>query len=94
MNVKNNKVFDIKGGRDAEGQTVWVWKRHNGSNQRWNVVYVDKAPKLDVKKYAKAFGFEFLNKPFFIVSRMHMRRVAETNSSNVTLRNLRRTYLR
>jgi hypothetical protein len=49
MNVKNNKVLDVKGGKDAEGQTVWVWKRHNKANQRWNVIYVDEYKGEDKK---------------------------------------------
>jgi hypothetical protein len=42
MNIKNKKVLDVRGGKDVEGQTVWVWRRNNGPHQRWKIVYLDK----------------------------------------------------
>jgi hypothetical protein len=41
INVKTNKVFDVTGAKDVEGQRVTMWNKHNGANQRWKVVYVD-----------------------------------------------------
>jgi hypothetical protein len=41
----NKKVVDVQGAKDAEGQKVIVWNRHNRSNQRWRVVYMDKSSK-------------------------------------------------
>jgi predicted RNA-binding protein with PUA domain len=40
-NVFNNKVFDVKGGKDVEGQRLVVWNRHGGKNQRFKIVYDD-----------------------------------------------------
>jgi hypothetical protein len=50
-------VLDVKGRQDREGQTVGVGRRHNGANQRWKVVYVDKAPKVNKKDLVKEWGF-------------------------------------
>ena len=77
MNVQNNKVLDVSGNKDREGQNVHVWNRHNGPNQRWNVVYLDKMGK-DLGKGAlnKWFGF-YVNRPFYIMSKLPMRRVIE-----------------
>jgi len=45
-------------------------------NQRWNVLYTDKAPKPITKGLNKAFGF-YVNRPFYIVSMLPMNRVVE-----------------
>jgi hypothetical protein len=29
------KVLDVSGGKDVEGQPVIVWAKHGGKNQRW-----------------------------------------------------------
>jgi hypothetical protein len=57
-----------------------MWNRHNGWNQRWRVVYTDKAKKIRTKGYNSRFGFH-INRPFFIRSRMPMRRVIECISN-------------
>lgn len=76
MNTRNKKVFDVAGGRDAEGQNVQIWKRHNGANQRWRIVHLDEKTTEPTKGLDKEFGF-FMNRPFFIVSKLWMGRVAE-----------------
>jgi len=90
VNVNNNRVVTVSAGKDYEGQAIWVQKRHNKAHQRWNVVYVDTAPKENLKDIAEDWGFQ-LNKDFFFVSRMPMRRVAATDSNNVRLVTLKRT---
>jgi hypothetical protein len=77
--VQNKKVLDVAGGRDAEGQNVQVWNRHKGANQRWRIVYVDSSED-QVKGLNKDFGF-FINRPFYIVSRMPMRRVVDVEGN-------------
>jgi hypothetical protein len=85
INVKNKKALDVKGGKDAEGQTVWVWKRHNGKNQKWRILYTADKGAERTSGENKNFGFD-INEPFFVVSRMPMRRVIETNSGNIYLK--------
>ena len=85
VNVQNNKVLDVEGGRDHEGQNVIAYKRHNGPNQRWNIVYLDKVVKQKSGLNSK-FGF-YINRPFYIVSSMPMRRVLEVvGGRNVVIR--------
>jgi len=43
--MRNQKVLDVSGGKDVEGQACIVWKKHGGANQRWKVVYTDEAEK-------------------------------------------------
>jgi hypothetical protein len=87
MNVKNGLVVDVAGNRDVEGQNVCVWRRHNGANQRWTIVYVDSVTDTLTKGLNKDFGF-FINKPFYIVSRLPMKRVVEVvGGRNVVLKN-------
>jgi hypothetical protein len=43
--VQTNKALDVYQNKDVEGQQVIVWKRHNGWNQRWRVIYTDQATK-------------------------------------------------
>jgi hypothetical protein len=30
--MQNNKVFDVEGGQDKEGQDVIMYKKHSGKN--------------------------------------------------------------
>lgn len=86
MNVKNLKVFDVWQGKDVEGQGIVVWKRHNGPNQRWTIVYVDESPKEPTSGLYKPFGF-YINRPFLIESRLPMRRVLEVvGARNIVIR--------
>jgi hypothetical protein len=78
-------VLDVTGGRDDEGQNVQVYHRHNKINQRWRIVYMDKAGKRPTKGRDTKFGFS-INRPFYIRSRLPMKRVAELVGSNVVLR--------
>jgi hypothetical protein len=48
-------------------------------------VYADKADKIATKGLDKEFGFE-INRPYYIVSNMPMRRVAEMVGTNVSQR--------
>jgi hypothetical protein len=89
VNVVNNKVLDVTGGKDAEGQAVIVWNKHGKVNQRWNIIYVDKAKPVQDEGLNKDFGFH-INRPFYIRSRLPMKRVAENHGNNaITLRRWR-----
>jgi len=72
--MSNKKCLDVHGGKDEEGRNVIMWNRHNGANQRWKVVYVDKAAPIPKEGFNKDFGF-YVNRPFYIVSRLPMKRV-------------------
>jgi len=81
VNIRNKKVLDVKGGKDAEGQAVIAWGQHKGANQRWKIVYLDKAAKEPTTGLNKEFGFH-MNRPFYLVSRLPMKRVAECVGAN------------
>jgi hypothetical protein len=85
MNFSNKKALDVHANRDEEGRKVIVWRRHNGANQRWRVVYTDKAAKEATSGYSKEWGM-YINRPFYLRSRMPMRRVAESVSTDVRLK--------
>lgn len=73
-NLKNNKVFDVSGGKDAEAQDVQAYNKHGGANQKFKVIYLDKKGKEQTKGYNEKWGMH-INRPFYIVSKMHLNRV-------------------
>jgi hypothetical protein len=55
-------------------------------NQRWTVTYLDQSKGEQNKGLNKEFGMH-INRPFYLVSRLPMRRVAEVvGASNVVLK--------
>jgi hypothetical protein len=85
-NIQNSKVLDVAGNRDQEGQTCLFWKKHGGKNQRWRLVYVDQAPKAVKKGMNKEFGL-YINRPFYMVSKLPMHRVIDIRGGrNVALK--------
>ena len=56
----------------------------------WQVLYVDKAAKLETKGLNEEFGFH-INRPFYIRSRLPFQRVIECHgANNVWLKRWRR----
>lgn len=72
---KSDRCLDVTSSKDEEGAAVGVQKRTNNLNQRWRVVYTDKST-TQTKGLDKEFGF-YLNRPFYIVSRLPTNRVIE-----------------
>jgi hypothetical protein len=67
-----------------EGQAIIVNNRSGSKdnvNQRWKIIYLDKAAKIRTKGFNKEFGFH-INRPFYIRSRMPMQRIAECHGAN------------
>jgi hypothetical protein len=85
VNPTDNRVLEITDRKDEEGQAVIVNKqndnKNNNANQRWKIIYLDKADKIRTKGFNKEFGFH-INRPFYIRSRMPMQRVAECHGAN------------
>jgi len=77
FNVYNKKVFDVKGGKDEEGNDVYAWKKHGGRNQQWRVIYEDKIVKHKTGKYFRNFGMRAYKK-FYFVSKLPTARVLES----------------
>jgi hypothetical protein len=78
--MQNGKALDVSGAKDVEGQPVIVHGKNGGSNQRWNVIYVDKAKPVPTKGYSDDFGFH-INRPFYIVSRLPLKRVVQCHGA-------------
>jgi hypothetical protein len=92
-NVQNGKVVTVSGGKDQEGQPVWVWNKYNGRHpaQIWRIAYLHKLDARDTytkkgKMSKKGFGFR-VDSPFYFRSRLPMQRVAEcVGASNIALK--------
>ena len=67
--------MEVVGGRDEDGATVGIATKVDKLQQKWQVLYVDTVSE-DVKGFNRNWGFE-PNKPFYIVSRMCMKRVIQ-----------------
>jgi hypothetical protein len=74
VNVQNKHVLDVQSGRDVEGQNIITYKRHNGLNQRFVILYTDQKKAEPTSGMDDDFGF-YRNRPFYIVSRLPKRRV-------------------
>lgn len=62
-----------------------MWKRHNGLNQRWTILYTKGKKAAATSGKNDDFGFE-INKSFYFVSRMAMRRVIQVDGGGVRLK--------
>jgi len=90
INWTNSKVLDVFQAKDEEGQKVELHNNNDGSNQKWNVLYVDKADAIETKGLNEEFGFH-INRPFYFRSRMPMKRVIESiGANNITLKRWRK----
>jgi hypothetical protein len=57
VNVKNNKVLEVQGGKDEEGHNVGVNVRNNRAYQRWRVVYADTVKNFKKNGLNRDLGF-------------------------------------
>jgi len=81
INWSNSKVLDVTGAKDEEGHAVGVYGNNGGKHQKWRVLYLDQADKLRSKGFNKDFGFH-INRPFYLRSRLPMKRIAECHGAN------------
>jgi hypothetical protein len=83
--------LDVTNSKDEEGREVIVSSCTKQINQKWSVLYLDKAKAVQSKGLNKNFGFH-INRPFYIRSRLPMQRVIECNGGhmNVTLKRWRK----
>jgi len=90
VNIQNRKCLDVSGAKDEEGQAVIAHSNTNGLNQKWKIIYLDQAAKTATKGLNKDFGFH-INRPFYIRSRLPMKRIIECiGANNVTLKRWRK----
>jgi hypothetical protein len=89
INWTNSKALSVDGSKDLEGQAVVVDGNKNRADQRWKVVYLDKAAKTETKGLNEEFGFH-INRPFYLVSELPFNRVAECiGANNIVLKRWR-----
>jgi len=79
FNAKNNKVLEVKGGKDVEASNVNVEKRNGSPAQKWKLIYSSDL-KIQKKGLNKEFGLE-IERPFYFVSKMWMNRVVECHGA-------------
>jgi len=85
---RNNQVLDATN-NDSEGQQTQISNNNGSIQQKWKVVYVDKATKEATEGMNEQFGFH-INRPFYIRSRLPMKRIAEcVGANNVVLKRWR-----
>lgn len=86
-NIQSKKVMDVQSNKDIEGQNVLVWNKHGNVNQRWRIVYVD-SKQDQTKGLNKDFGF-FIDRPFYMVSRLSMKRgIAYRGGNDLAIRDI------
>lgn len=84
MNVKNGKVLDVAANRDADGQNVLAYARHDGLNQRWKIVYLDEIKPEPASGLDKEAGL-YRNRPFLITSKMGGKRVVTIKGNDLIM---------
>jgi hypothetical protein len=65
--IHENLAVDVDGAKDAEGQKLILHKKHNGANQKWNVIYASELKGEDSKTFNKQFGF-YPGRAFILLS--------------------------
>jgi hypothetical protein len=83
---EKGKVMDVHGNNDQENRNIIVWRKHGGTNQQWDVVYVDAIGKEPKKgQMNKDFGF-YVERPFYIVSAMSKGRYLDMINRNLVIK--------
>lgn len=84
-NIKDKRVMDVSNYQDTEGRAVGIYRRHNKSNQQFDIVYVDEMPAM-LKKGEKneKFGF-YIERPFYIISQLPGGRFLDVRGNNLVI---------
>ena len=84
---EHGKIMDVSGGVDAENRNIIMYKRHNGLNQQFDLIYVDKYEDEPTKgQLNKEYGL-VVERPFYIVSQMNSHRYLEViNNRNLVIK--------
>jgi hypothetical protein len=62
VNLYNDKVLEVAGGKDSEGTRIQVGSANSRKHQKWYILYV-----ADKKKDTTTHNFGFrVNTPFYI----------------------------
>jgi hypothetical protein len=83
-----DRVLDAT--QNSEGAAVKSSKKSGAASQKWKIEYVEKWDQASLDKQFKnkgtnkEFGFD-INRPFYIINRMAVRRCLQVHGSNVKL---------
>lgn len=78
--------MDVSGAKDAENQNIHMWKKHNGDNQKWDILYV-KDMKAEPKKCEMNTDFGFkVDCPFHVVSKLPSGRYLDIIGRNIVIK--------
>jgi len=78
--------MDVSGAKDVENQNIHMWNKHNGNNQKWDIVYVDEMAKEPTKGEMNTdFGFK-VETPFHIVSKLKSGRYIDLVGRNMVIK--------
>jgi hypothetical protein len=75
INIQNGKAVDSTS-NDDEGTEVKISNKNDSVQQKFDIVYLDKKAKAATSGFNEEFGLH-INRPFYLRSRLPMRRVAE-----------------
>jgi hypothetical protein len=80
INMKTGNAVDATS-NSGEGTQVVVAGRNNSIQQKWKIQYVDQTTKEPTEGFNEQFGFH-VNRPFYMRSRLPLKRVAECHGAN------------
>jgi hypothetical protein len=78
--IKDKRVMDVSNYQDKEGRRVGFYRRHNKSNQQFDVIYKDEWEEEPKKgELNKDFGL-IVGEPFFLMSALRGESQAQLDS--------------
>jgi hypothetical protein len=78
--------MDVSGGYDRENRNIIMYRKHNGLNQQWDIIYVDEMPAEPKKgEMNKDFGFK-VDSDFHVVTKMNSGRYLDRIGNDVVLK--------
>lgn len=63
-----------------------MWKRHNGLNQQWSLIYVDEMPAEPKKGELNTDFNMHVERPFYVVSQMKNERYLDIVGKNMVIK--------
>lgn len=85
VNIKDKRVMDVSNYQDRENQNVGIYRRHNKSNQQFDIVYVDEMPKMLQKGEKNEKVGLFIEREFFVISHLPGGRYLDTRGNNLVI---------
>ena len=87
INVYDNRALTVTSSRDSEGSNVSIEDITDTPNQKWTILYLDTMEATRTHGFNIDFGF-YINRPFYIISRMWMNRtISVVGENNLVIKN-------